>query len=280
MGSCDAVGYEIRPANAAQRVFQRGASTRAGAWLFSKTAHHLDRFLLRRTHGRTALATLVAGLPVITVTTTGAKSGLPRALPLLGIPIDGDLALIGTNFGQTNTPGWVYNLEADPTARVTYRDRSVDVRARRANPDETATALTAAAARVPGLRQVPRADHRTARSRSSSSRRRAEADAVRHAEFEDPRLVEVYDATCPWSRDDDFFVAVVDEARRGAAGARPRVRHRPARARPRRSRPHGDRRRPGARVARRGARQAGRRSRDVDRGHVGGAARRRRSTRR
>src|SRR4051794_34607390 len=34
---------------------------------------------------------------------------------------------------------------------------------------------------------------------------------MRHAEFEDPRLVAVYDATCPWSRDDDFFVAVVEE---------------------------------------------------------------------
>jgi deazaflavin-dependent oxidoreductase (nitroreductase family) len=150
MGSCDAVGYEIRSANAAQRVVQRGASTKAGAWLFSKTAHHLDGFLLARTHGRTALATLVAGLPIITVTTTGAKSGLPRALPLLGIPIDGDLALIGTNFGQTNTPGWVHNLEADPAARVEYRDRAVDVVARRADPDETETALVAAARVYPG----------------------------------------------------------------------------------------------------------------------------------
>ena len=132
MGLCDTVGYEIRPANGAQRVFQRGASTRAGAWLFSKTAHHLDRALLRVTHGRTALATVVAGLPIITVTTTGARSGLPRPLPLLGIPIDGDLALIGTNFGQTNTPGWVHNLEAHPSARVAYGDRSVDVTARRA----------------------------------------------------------------------------------------------------------------------------------------------------
>jgi len=35
---------------------------------------------------------------------------------------------------------------------------------------------------------------------------------MRHAEFEDPRLVAVYDATCPWSRDDDFFVSVVEEA--------------------------------------------------------------------
>jgi len=150
MGLCDAVSYEIRPTNAAQRVFQRGASTKAGAWLFSKTAHHLDRGLLRLTHGRTAVATLVAGLPIITVTTTGAKSGLPRTLPLLGIPIDGDLALIGTNFGQTNTPGWVYNLEADLLARVAYGDRDVEVTARRANPAETDTALVAAAQVYPG----------------------------------------------------------------------------------------------------------------------------------
>ena len=41
---------------------------------------------------------------------------------------------------------------------------------------------------------------------------------MRHAEFEDARLVEVYDAMCPWSRDDDFFASVVAES-----GARVRV---------------------------------------------------------
>ena len=33
----------------------------------------------------------------------------------------------------------------------------------------------------------------------------------RNAEFHDPRLVVVYDAECPWSRDDDFFLSVVDQ---------------------------------------------------------------------
>lgn len=32
-----------------------------------------------------------------------------------------------------------------------------------------------------------------------------------HGEFRDRRLVEVYDAECPWSRDDDFFVSIVGE---------------------------------------------------------------------
>ncbi|SCG35989.1 Ubiquinone/menaquinone biosynthesis C-methylase UbiE [Micromonospora echinaurantiaca] len=35
---------------------------------------------------------------------------------------------------------------------------------------------------------------------------------MRHGEFRDPRLVTVYDAECTWSRDDDYFLAVVGEA--------------------------------------------------------------------
>ncbi len=34
---------------------------------------------------------------------------------------------------------------------------------------------------------------------------------MRHAEFNDPRLVTVYEAECPWSREDDFFLSVVNE---------------------------------------------------------------------
>ncbi|PWR08250.1 class I SAM-dependent methyltransferase [Micromonospora acroterricola] len=34
---------------------------------------------------------------------------------------------------------------------------------------------------------------------------------MRHGEFRHPRLVQVYDAECPWGPDDDFFQAVVDE---------------------------------------------------------------------
>nr|AUN87426.1 putative methyltransferase [Micromonospora echinospora] len=34
---------------------------------------------------------------------------------------------------------------------------------------------------------------------------------MRHGEFEDPRLVAVYDAECRWGPDDDFFLGVVDE---------------------------------------------------------------------
>ncbi|MGI9624154.1 MAG: nitroreductase family deazaflavin-dependent oxidoreductase, partial [Acidimicrobiales bacterium] len=61
------------------------------------------------TGGKTTVPGLLAGLRVVMLTTTGAKSGEPRTMPLVGIPSDGDLAVIGSNFGQGPTPGWVYN---------------------------------------------------------------------------------------------------------------------------------------------------------------------------
>lgn len=55
---------------------------------------------------------------------------------LTPIPFDGDIAVLGTNFGGERTPGWVYNLEADLSAAVAFGDESIPVVARRADPDE------------------------------------------------------------------------------------------------------------------------------------------------
>ena len=52
-----------------------------------------------------------------------------------------DLALLGTNFGQPSTPAWVLNLEADPHAEVTYRRRTLAVRARPATDAERAVVM-------------------------------------------------------------------------------------------------------------------------------------------
>jgi hypothetical protein len=93
---------------------QRVASSRAGAWLFSKTLYPVDKVLFRMTGGRLTLPSLTAGVSVIMLTTNGAKSGKTRTMPLLGIPVGENLAIIGSNYGQKATPGWVYNLEADP----------------------------------------------------------------------------------------------------------------------------------------------------------------------
>ena len=98
------------------------------------------------------------------LTTTGAKTGKPRTMPLLGIPVGEDLAVIGSNYGQRNTPGWVYNLEADPSAIVAYRDRSVEVVARRADEAETDRIFALGHAFYSGYAKYRlRADHRIIR---------------------------------------------------------------------------------------------------------------------
>ena len=62
---------------------------------------------------------LFTGLTVVIVTATGAKSGLPRTLPLLCIRDEQDsatFALIATNWGQEHYPAWYFNLKANPRA--------------------------------------------------------------------------------------------------------------------------------------------------------------------
>jgi deazaflavin-dependent oxidoreductase (nitroreductase family) len=66
------------------------------------------------------------------------------------VPSGDTLALLGTNFGQSSTPGWVFNLEADPSASVRYREAEVDVRARPATEEERAAVWAAADAVYPG----------------------------------------------------------------------------------------------------------------------------------
>ncbi|WP_151082885.1 nitroreductase family deazaflavin-dependent oxidoreductase [Nocardioides cynanchi] len=141
MGLADDLGYRLRRPNPFQALMQRFASTRPGAWVFSKALRHLDDAVGRLSRGRTSAPEVLAGLPVIDVTTTGRKSGLKRRSHLIAVPLDGTLAVLGTNFGQPSTPGWVLNLEANPRASVTYRRRTVQASARPATDDEYARVL-------------------------------------------------------------------------------------------------------------------------------------------
>ena len=164
MGLLRDLGYEVKSPNGLQRGMQKLASSRSSAWLLSKTLYRVDKALFRVTGGRLTLPSLMVGLPVIMLTTTGARSGKTRTMPLLGIPVGDDLAVIGSNYGQKSTPGWVYNLEADPSATVGYRDWTIAVTARRANEDQTNQTFNSANGLYPGYaRYRTRADHRVIR---------------------------------------------------------------------------------------------------------------------
>jgi deazaflavin-dependent oxidoreductase (nitroreductase family) len=141
MGLAVDLDYRHRPANAFQRGVQAVGSSRPGAWVFSRTLRHLDTAVARVSGGRQSAPQLLAGLPVLDLTTTGRRSGQPRTSHLISVPVGDDLALLGTNFGQPATPAWVLNLEADPHATVTFRGRSVPVVARPATDAERLAVL-------------------------------------------------------------------------------------------------------------------------------------------
>jgi len=105
------------------------------------TARRLSKLhtrLYRSTRGRIGKR-LVAN-DMLLLTTRGRTSGQDHTVPLLYLA-DGEAAavVVGTNFGTAHHPGWVYNLEADPSALLeTERVTERPVRARRADHAEWA----------------------------------------------------------------------------------------------------------------------------------------------
>lgn len=109
--------------------------TRPITALVAPILHHADAFLLRLTGGRLDF-TRAAGLPVIELTTFGAKSGVPRTLSLAGYP-DGDkYVLVASNFGRTRHPAWYHNLKTNPECLVRKNRRAGKYLAREADDEE------------------------------------------------------------------------------------------------------------------------------------------------
>ena len=94
------------PASAFRAGVRWFAATTLGAWLCARVLHRVDRLVFRLTGGRRTASAMLSGLPVIMLTTTGARTGLPRTLPVLGFAIGAEVAVAAGNFGQAQEPGW------------------------------------------------------------------------------------------------------------------------------------------------------------------------------
>ena len=116
------------------RAGQRFVGTRPGSWTV-RTLVPVDRWVLTKSQGKfTALGPF--GSPLLLLTATGAKSGLPRTTPLVYL-LDGDrILVVGSNFGQEHHPAWSTNLLAHPDATVTIGGITYPVHARLLDGDE------------------------------------------------------------------------------------------------------------------------------------------------
>lgn len=113
-------------ARGARRLLDWLWASRPGAALLARTMHWLDRAALRLTNGRTTVAGLVTGLPVVTLTTTGARSGASRSVPTLAIPDGAEFWLIASNWGQRRYPAWYFNLRHNPRCRIAVQGGSAE----------------------------------------------------------------------------------------------------------------------------------------------------------
>jgi deazaflavin-dependent oxidoreductase (nitroreductase family) len=103
-----------------QRSAQALAWNRHTSKLAARLLPRIDRTVLRLSGNRFTLSSAVSHVPVVMLTTTGAKSGLPRTVPLLAFP-DGDkVVLIASSFGAAKHPAWYLNLRANPQALLAF----------------------------------------------------------------------------------------------------------------------------------------------------------------
>ncbi|MFE4689829.1 nitroreductase family deazaflavin-dependent oxidoreductase [Streptomyces sp. NPDC056749] len=82
--------------------------------------------------------TTMRGMPVILLTTRGARSGKLRKTPLMRVEHDGQYAVVASLGGAPKHPVWYYNVLADP--EVELRDGTVrqDMTAREITGEEKA----------------------------------------------------------------------------------------------------------------------------------------------
>jgi deazaflavin-dependent oxidoreductase (nitroreductase family) len=153
--------YAFRQANWFRRLMRLSGAVPPISWLYARTLHHLDRAVYRLTRGRATFVSLVTGLPIVMLTTTGAKSGRRRTLPLVALPNGDRMVIIASNYGQERNPSWYYNLRANPRARITLDGVTREVVARELEGEEREREYARGIEIYPGWTQYrERASHR------------------------------------------------------------------------------------------------------------------------
>ncbi len=103
-----------------------------------------------RTGGREANTLLDTGLPIVIVTTRGAKTGKVRKFPVMRVEHDGEYALVASKGGTPDNPTWYHNVVARPS-ELTIQDGpdAFDAVAREVFDDEKAKWWARAVAAYP-----------------------------------------------------------------------------------------------------------------------------------
>ena len=74
--------------------------------------------------------------PIVLFTTTGAKSGKKRYVPLMRVEEGGRYAMVASKGGDPEHPAWYHNVKANPEVSVQDGDKVATLTARELDGDE------------------------------------------------------------------------------------------------------------------------------------------------
>jgi deazaflavin-dependent oxidoreductase (nitroreductase family) len=82
--------------------------------------------------------TTLRGMPVIVLTTVGAKTGKLRKSPLMRVEHNGEYALVASKGGAPENPVWYYNVVANPLVELQDGPSKWDMTTREIEGEEKA----------------------------------------------------------------------------------------------------------------------------------------------
>lgn len=126
----------MRVDGAVGRVVQKVSGSPLFAKLAPPIITPLDKIVYKASGGRFMMS---RGLvPTLMLTTTGAKTGQARTVPLACIPEDDVIYIVGSNFGREHHPAWTTNLRKTPQAEVGFKGEEFEVVAHQLSDEEKA----------------------------------------------------------------------------------------------------------------------------------------------
>ncbi|MGZ4445421.1 MAG: nitroreductase family deazaflavin-dependent oxidoreductase [Nocardioides sp.] len=84
-------------------------------------------------------ANTLQGVPIVVITSVGARSGKLRRNPVMRVEHDGAYAAVASKGGAPEHPEWFHNFVADPHVQLQDGPEPHDYRARRVEGEERAT---------------------------------------------------------------------------------------------------------------------------------------------
>ena len=103
---------------------------------FIKPFSKLNVFIYKLTAGR--LMGKFQGRPVALIEMTGAKSGKKITIPLMYVPHENGVIIVGSQGGAPKSPVWVKSVQKNPQIVAQYRGKRMNLVARQVGDEEKA----------------------------------------------------------------------------------------------------------------------------------------------